>query len=113
MKSAIRDGLEGDEALTQALSGGKLRVKRFPRKNDFSYKVVPFKLDAGWRQVVRICCFVLITTFLAAFCCRDVVSCATLAADLHVVLDKQYRVLASTGLSRFSWDVWCPRRQSS
>lgn len=49
VKSAIRDGLEGDEALTQALSGGKVRVKRFPRKNEFSYKVVPFKLDAGWR----------------------------------------------------------------
>lgn len=51
VKSAIRDGLEGDEALTQALSGGKVRVKRFPRKNEFSYKVVPFKLDAGWRYV--------------------------------------------------------------
>lgn len=49
VKSAIRDGLEADKALTKALSGGRMRVKRFPRKNEFAYKVVPFKLDAGWR----------------------------------------------------------------
>lgn len=49
VKSAIRDALERDKALTRALSGGEVRVKRFPRVNEFSYKVVPFKLDAGWR----------------------------------------------------------------
>lgn len=61
VKSAIRDGLEGDAALTQALSGGKVRVKRFPRKNEFSYKVVPFKLDAGWRYAgFRMCGWVVL-----------------------------------------------------
>ncbi|CBJ26418.1 Kynurenine 3-Monooxygenase [Ectocarpus siliculosus] len=50
VKSAIRDALEGDKALTRALSGGDVRVKRFPRVNEFAYKVVPFKLDAGWRN---------------------------------------------------------------
>eukprot|EP00752_Nemacystus_decipiens_P008568 g7652.t1 len=53
VRSAIRDGLEADKALTQALSGGEVRVKRFPRKNEFSYKVVPFKLAAGWRNDVN------------------------------------------------------------
>ncbi|CAN0039461.1 unnamed protein product [Pylaiella littoralis] len=50
VKSAIRDDLESDKALTKALSGGEVRVKRFPRKNEFAYKVVPFKLKAGWRN---------------------------------------------------------------
>lgn len=49
VRSAIRDGLEADRKLTRELSGGDMRVKKFPRKNEFAYKVVPFKLDAGWR----------------------------------------------------------------
>ena len=49
VRSAVRDGLEGNRELTQALSGGEVRVKRFTRKNEFAYKVVAFKLDEGWR----------------------------------------------------------------
>lgn len=50
VRSAIRDGLEGDRQLTRTLSGGEeVRVKKFPKSNDFVYKVVPFKLDQGWR----------------------------------------------------------------
>lgn len=51
VRSAVRDRLEGDRELTQALSGGEVRVKRFSRKNEFAYKVVAFKLDDGWRCV--------------------------------------------------------------
>lgn len=49
VRSAVRDGLEKDSSLVQALSGRSLRVKRFPIKNEFAYKVVAFKVDAGWR----------------------------------------------------------------
>lgn len=49
VRSAVRDGLEGNRELTRALSGGEVRVKRFAKKNEFAYKVVAFKLDEGWR----------------------------------------------------------------
>ncbi|CAM9386006.1 unnamed protein product [Discosporangium mesarthrocarpum] len=50
VKSAIRESLEKSKRLMKRLSGKELRVKRFPDRNTFSYKVIPFRLDAGWRN---------------------------------------------------------------
>lgn len=49
VKSAVRDALENDMVLTKGLSGRALKVNRFPRTNEFVYKVLSFRLDAGWR----------------------------------------------------------------
>ncbi|CAM9189999.1 unnamed protein product [Choristocarpus tenellus] len=49
VKSAIRDSLESSPDLMKALSGKRLQVKRFQDNNQFVYRVVPFKLNKGWR----------------------------------------------------------------
>lgn len=49
VKSTVRDEMERDTTLVKELSGSVLRVKRFPRSNEFVYKVIAFELDPTWR----------------------------------------------------------------
>lgn len=69
VKSAVRDGMEGDATLVKGLSGRALRVTRFPRLNEFVYKVIPFKLDASWRcGFCSISCLVCCVVCVCAGC---------------------------------------------
>lgn len=66
VRSAIRDGLEEDKGVTKALSGREMRVTKFPKKNEFAYKVVAFRLDAGFRWVCCCCC-IFVCTFVVCY----------------------------------------------
>ena len=73
VRSEVRDALERDRELMKAFSGSELVVNRFPRRNEFVYKVVPFRLDSSWRRVRPVCDFHVVTALLG--CCLLLIVC--------------------------------------